>query len=262
MNKIILTIAAATIAAFTPLSAYTVLQGSVVEFDSPDDLLLDPASNLIALNVVSTADLIVNGVNFQNDGGTVSTGTATNGGVSVTTSRTGAGGELPGWAVAPAFTGGTPGSAANLGAIMRSIRWAQGRNGVVDTGTQLHIDIAGLTDGVQYDIQLLFNEGVATNNRRFDIGVDGTLVVDDFSSQGGDGTWTASNSFAYRGVFDPGPDGTLNIVLDDDLGGDPFGGADGNPIIQAVIVHAVVPEPSSGILIGLSALGLAFRRRR
>ena len=41
----------------------------------------------------------------------------------------------------------------------------------------------------------------------------------------------------------PGGDGSLNIILDDDIAGDPFSGLDGNPILQGVIVHEVViPE--------------------
>jgi hypothetical protein len=262
MKKLALSLIAASAAALASSSGFTILQGSVVEFDSPDDLLLDAATNVIAANVVSTADQLVNGVNFQSDGAAAFTSSASNGGVTVTTARTAAGGELPTWAVAPAFTGGSPGSAANLGSIMRSIRWSQGRDVNGDTGNQLTIDITGLNDGALYDVQLLFNEGGAAADRRFDIGVDGTLVVDDFSSQGGNGTYTASNSFAYQGIFGPGADGALNIVLDDDLGGDPFSGTDGNPILQGVIVHLVVPEPASGALFGLGAIGLALRRRR
>ena len=71
------------------------------------------------------------------------------------------------------------------------------------------------------------------------------------------------NSFAYFGDFDPGADGTLNIVLQRDLGGDDFDGLDGNPTLQGVVVHtSTIPEPSSSLLglIGLSFL--AHRRRR
>ena len=222
--------------------AFNVIEGAVFEFTSADDLFLDPAHAVIAVNVVNGAnpDLVVNGVTFQGDGGaTAVTGTTTNGAVTVTTTRVGGGGELPNWATPPAFTGGDPTSDANLGLVMQSIRWASG------AGTNgMDITISGL-DQKAYDIQLLTNEG-GDRNRRWDIGVEGNLVVDDYSSEG-DGFWTVDNSFAYRGQFVPSADGILDIRFQADLGGDPFGGADANPILGAVIVHEVPPTAPTAI---------------
>ena len=241
----------------TGARAFTVLEGEAFEFNGPDDLLLDPATNVIAVNVVNGAfgDLDINGVIFMGDGGTTAvTGTTVNGGVTVTTSRATApaGGEITNWAAAPAFTGGTPGSAANLASVMQSIRWAQGASAPSTPilGAGLDVTISGLNPGTLYDIQLLFDEGAAAGrDRRYDIAAEGNLVVDDYSSQGGDGVWTPSNSFAYRGQFDPGADGVLDIRLAADLGGDPFVGLDGNPILGAIIVHSLAPVPPSDILL-------------
>ncbi|MFN0127872.1 MAG: hypothetical protein ACKV19_14425 [Verrucomicrobiales bacterium] len=235
--------------------AFTVLEGQAFEFSGPDDLFLNPASNVIAVNVVngSFEDLDVNGVLFQGDGGnTAVTGTTSKGAVTVTTSRSTApnGGEIPNWAVAPEFTGGTADSAINLANIMQSIRWAQGASGPGSPipGAGLDVTVEGLIPGTVYDIQLLFDEG-GDRDRRFDIAVEGVLVVDDFSSEGGDGVWTPTNSFAYRGQFAPSPDGILDIRLEADLGGDPFIGADGNPILNAIVIHNLAPVPPSDILL-------------
>ena len=48
-------------------------------------------------------------------------------------------------------------------------------------------------------------------------------------------------------------DGTLNVVLTDTLGGNPF------PIADAIAIRAV-PEPSSSALLSLGGLALALRR--
>ncbi|MFN0130559.1 MAG: hypothetical protein ACKV19_28185 [Verrucomicrobiales bacterium] len=267
MKRSIWSLFAVSLLGLTSASAFTVITGSVTEFDSPDDLFLDPASNVIAVNVVNAAfgDLDVNGVLFRGDGGsTAVTGTTVHGGVTVTTSRSSApnGGEIPNWAAAPGFSGGTPGSATNLANVMQSIRWAQGASAPSTpiAGAGLSIAISGLTGSPLYDIQLLFDEG-GDRDRRFDIGVEGILVVDDFSSEGGNGVWTSTNSFAYRGQFAPGPDGILDVRLEANLGGDPFTGADGNPIINGIVVHGI-PEPSAALLAMLTACALTLRRRR
>jgi len=226
-------------------NAFTLIKGEVIEITKPSDLFLDPPTNVIAVNVVDNGfgPLSVNGVDFLGDSDedgfiTPIEGITMKDSITVTTSRDNApsgGGELPTWAPAPIFEVEDDDfdSADNLGIVMRSIRWANGsESGALD------ITIEGLTGNTNYDIQLLFNEGKTSNDRRFDIEVEGSLVADDFSSQGGDGTYTDSNSFAYRGVFAPGADGILNIKLATDLGGEAFQGADGNPIINAIIVHS------------------------
>jgi hypothetical protein len=265
MKKQLFSLAAVFAFGLKAASAFTLITGTSNQITSPDDLFLDPGSVVIAVNVVNGAnpDLDVNGVTFQGDGGAVALlGTTVNGGVTLTTERVSAagGGEITTWATAPTFTGGTGASAANLGEVMRSIRWASGAAAGVPNGGGINITTTGLSSTSLYDVQLLFNES-ADNDRRFDIGVEGLLVADDFSSEGGDGMWTPGNSYSYRGQFSPGADGVLDIRLQADLGGDPFTGADGNPIIGAVIIHEI-PEPSTGLLFGLAAASIALRRRR
>jgi hypothetical protein len=226
-----------SIACPAPIQAANIIEGEVIEFGGPDDLLLDPASALVAVDVFGNADSTINGVAFSTDrtglgANATAEGQVTVDGVSVTTTRSG-GGDIDNWAAAPAFVGADPASAANLAAVMRDIRWSLAPGATT-------IDIGGLNSGALYDIQLLFNEG-ADRNRFWDIGVEGELVVDNISSEGDDGTWTPNNSFAYQGQFDPGADGVLNIVMQQELGGDPPIPTDNNPILQAVIVHLAIP---------------------
>jgi hypothetical protein len=123
----------------------------------------------------------------------------------------------------------------------------------------------------------LTNEGFARApgaNRVWDIGVGddaagalGNLVVDNITSEGdGDtGTWTAGNSFGYEGTFTASGTGTLTALMQRQIGGDPQDPNDNNPILQAVIVNAAIPEPSTLVLAALGLLTLAgsrFRRRR
>jgi hypothetical protein len=221
------------------LEAFEVLEGRVVEFTGPDDLLLDPANAVIAVDFYGNAD--INGVTFSTDraglGANVTAeGVVTTGGVTSTITATNT---IDNWAnsgnLVPAFTGTDATSAANLAEVMRDIRFSGSPNPV-------SIDVSGLTPGTTYDIQVLFNEGQNVNDRRHDIGVDGALVVDNFSSHGGVfGSWTPSNSFAYQGKFDPGADGALNIVLVRNIGGIGPQATDNNPVVQGIIVHEVPP---------------------
>ena len=209
------------------------ITGEVIEFTSPDDLLLDPAIAIIAVDVFGDADSVVNGVTFLTDSQTGGSGTATNGGVSVTTTATNS---INDWATAPAFTGGTGDSAANLANVMRDIRWEGSPNPITST-------ISGLVPGDGYNIQILTNEG-ADRNRRWDIEVNGELAVDDYSSEGGTGVWTANNSFAYSGNFAAASDGTIVIRMAQNLGGEPqIPGTDNNPILQGIVVHALTGDP-------------------
>ncbi len=233
-----------------------VLHGNVFEFTSPDQLLLDSGSAVIAVDTFGDADRVVNGVTFQTDAARAPiTESVINGGVTVVTARAAAGGgEIDGWAAAPLFTGADATSATNLGLIMQDIRWSLAPDGTT-------VDVTGLNSGTIYDVQLLFNEG-ADRDRRWDIGVDGVLVVDDMSSEG-EGIWSPENSFAYQGRFDPGADGALNILLQQHIGGEDPMGLDNNPILQAVIIHQI-PEPSVTTLIAAMAavLGVFVGRRR
>ena len=266
MTKPILCLAAVFALGSLPTAlAFDVIEGSVIEFTSPDDLLFDPGTVVIAVDTYGNTDSAVNGVTFFTDraglGAAVTgEGIVSSNGVTVTTGLVNQIDNWSGGAGGPSFTGGTPGSAANLSEIMRDIRWANGAAGQTVTVT-----VNGLDAGATYNIQLLFNEG-ADRDRRYDIGVNGVLAVDDFSSEGGDSVWSPSNSFAYSGDFAANGSGELNIVLGrEPLPGDPnntpFTGADNNAILQGIVLHQI-PEPSSSALIGLGLIGLLARRRR
>jgi hypothetical protein len=206
-----------------------VITGEIVEILGPDDLHLDPSTVVIAIDSFGDEDREVNGVLFQTDKtDNNSVGEAESNGV-VFKSR--ANNFIDGWATPPAFTGGQGDSADNLAAIMEDIRW----NGAPAPVT---VDVEGLNPSATYEIQLLVNEG-ADRNRRWDIAVEGRLVVDDFTSEGdsNEGVWSPENSFAYIGEFKPSADGILNVVMRQHFGGQPSPGGDNNPILQGVIVH-------------------------
>lgn len=231
---------------------------AIVNFTGPDDLLLDPATSVIAVNVFGTdpignpsPNLDVNGVTFLSDGNTAITGSATSGGVTVSTN---AGFQINGWATAPAYTNGTGTSLTNFNDLMHDIRWELG-----SAGSSFTVDISGLTDGSLYNVQLLFGENNVNGNgvRTFDISVEGNLEEDNHSMFGS----TPSLGYAFTGNFDPGADGTISIVMDNDLGGAPNIAADQNPILQAVIVHSI-PEPSGTALLALGLSSFFLRRRR
>ena len=269
MKKILTTLIAVSAITLTSASAFTVITGSVIEFTSPDDLLLDAGTSVIAVDSFGNADSTVNGVTFFTDrfglgSGATAEGIVSSGGVTVTTGLVN---QIDNWANSgggtPGYVGGTPGSAPALAEIMRDIRWAN----AADPGgnTTINVGVTGLAPNSLYNIQLLFNEGL-DRDRRFDIGVNGLLAVDDFDSEGGNGVWTASNGFAYSGNFSSGAGGMLDIVIGQepfpgDPNNTPFGGADNNAILQGIIVHTI-PEPGTGALFGLGLVALFARRRR
>ena len=244
-------------------SAFTVITGSVSEFTGPDDLFFDPGSSVIAVDLFGNADSAVNGVQFYTDrnglgSAVTSEGVVSSGGVTVSTGLVN---QIDGWTAAPAFVGGTAGSAANLGEIMSDIRWAN--NGLAQV---VDVNVVGLDSNKTYNIQLLFNEG-ADRDRRFDIAVNGLLAVDDMSSEGGNGVWSTANSFAFSGDFNTGAGTSLNIVLGGeplplDPNNTPLAGLDNNAILQGIIVHEAIPEPGSSALLGLSLFSLLLRRKR
>ena len=243
----------------TTTNAATIITGSIFEFGGPDDL--DLSNVVIAAGVYQEVDRTVNGVIFRAASQTVLTGTATEGGVTATISSNK---QINNWRTAQIYTGGTAGSAAELGEIMRDIRWSNNR---------IIVEVEGLVPGDDYKLQLLTNNG-GTGGRHWDIGVGddaagalANLVVDDITSEGDDtipGVWTRNNGFGYEGTFTASATGTLVAVMQDDFGGGRSDG-DHNPILQAVIVNAAIPEPSSFVLVAFGLLTLAgarFRRRR
>ncbi|NIP91972.1 MAG: hypothetical protein GWO24_00215, partial [Akkermansiaceae bacterium] len=218
-----------------------IIVGEVIEFTSPDDLLLDPALAVIAVDVFGDVDKEVNGVTFRADGRTPGMGTAEEGPVTVTTT---APNQIPNWAAPPAFSGGQGDSASNLAQVMASIRWNAAPNPVT-------VLVEGLNPNEDYHVQLLVNEG-RRRVRSWDISVNDELVIDNFSSEGlgggpasGCSIYTGGNSFAYAGVFTASGDGILEIINQEQIGGDPpIAGTDHNPILQGVIIHrAAQPIP-------------------
>ena len=204
--------------------------GEIREFNGPDDLELDPAHLVVAIDVFGDSDRTVNGVLFQTD----KTPPAN---VTVTASNS-----IDGWASLPDYSGADPTSVNNLELIMQDIRWTAAPAAV-------SFDVSGLTSGIEYEVQMLFNEGRA-NDRRWDIGIEGALAVDDFASQG-EGSWNSSNGFAYIAPFTLAPgDTTLNVVMQAHIGGQPAMGADNNPILQAFTVTTITvpPTPESLVL--------------
>ena len=235
---LLLTVVTLLVFSTNNVSAFEVITGSVTEFAGPDDLGLDPDSTVIAVDVYGNGDSTVNGVTFLTDraglgDGVGDEGSVTAGDVTVKTTTThfidnwsnGGGG--------PAFTGGTEGSAAALSEIMRDIRWSA-------APAPIDIAVSGLAGGTTYKIQLLFNEG-ADRNRGWDIAVNDELAVDNFNSEGGDGTWTNSNSFAYSGEFTSTADGTIAVKLQNNIGGADQVAADGNPILQGIVINTTGP---------------------
>ena len=254
-------LAATLIAGAPPPTSGTVFlgehDGKSVEFLGPDDLHLDPATNVVAVDVYGDRDREVNGVTFISDGREAGLGTATNAanGVSVTTT---AANFIDNWAAAPGFTGGDRPSASNLAEIMRDIRYE-------DAPGPVTIDIEGLTPGVFYEVQILVNEG-DDRNRFFDIAVEDELVADNLSSEGeahdangnGGQVWTRNNSFAYVGNFLAPSDGELNIVIQHELGGLETSSPDENVGYQAVIVHFLPPEKLENLEVTRSGTDLVF----
>ena len=153
------------------------------------------------------------------------------------------------WAAVQSYTGADAASATNLAEVMRDIRWNGNPN-------PINVDITGLVPGQSYNVQLLFNEG-ANRDRWWDIAVSGNLVVDNFSSEG-ESVWTNSNGFAYTGDFTANGAGVIDISMAANLGGDDRSlapGADGNPILQGVVVHRNAPPgPPNDILLDPNAV--------
>lgn len=214
-----------------------ILAGRIVEFDSPDDLLLNPATVKVAVALNGDMNRTVNGVLFQSDGAGGNGGSATANGITVTTSAPYEAGD---YAAEPSFTGGSPGSAGALAAIMRDIRWAEAPAAV-------SVTVSGLTSGKVYNLQLLTNEA-SSHDRRYDIAVNSVLAVDNCTSSGHSAgrRWRSDNSYAWTAEYVAPASGILTVQLARQLGGNAANGADNNPILSAVIVHEVNSVQAAG----------------
>ncbi|NRB44845.1 MAG: hypothetical protein HRU47_08545, partial [Verrucomicrobiales bacterium] len=219
-------------------NAFEIIEGEIKEITGPDDLNLDPANAIIAVDVFGNADSTINGVEFYTDRAglgeqTVGEGMVEKDGVSVTSASTHSIDNWSNGGGGPSFTGDDADSVSNLSEVMRDIRWSA-------APSPLTIDIAGLNAGSIYNVQLLFNEG-ADRNRGWDITVNDELVVDNITSEGGDGFWTPENSFVYSGDFSATNDGTIAIIMQNQLGGEPPVNADNNPILQGIVINSTTP---------------------
>lgn len=217
-----------------PVIAETIVNiGEIRPFFGPDDLNLDPDKVVVAIDVFGDSDREVNGVTFLTDKSAPPN-------VTVTTTYS-----INDWAVRPEYTGADRESVDNLEEIMRDIRWSAAPSSVA-------ISVSELNPGIEYELQMLFNEG-ADRDRRWDIAIEGELVVDDFSSEG-EGTWTPRNGFAYIAPFvlEEGDD-VLNVEMVKHFGGQASKGSDNNPILQAfTITEITVPETPESV--GISSL--------
>jgi hypothetical protein len=155
--------------------------------------------------------------------------------------------QIDAWSATTTFEGADQDSADNLAIVMESIRWEGAPNPIT-------IEVEGLAPGAPYEVQLLTNEGRGpTRYRVWDIMVEEELVADNISSIGrlNEDEWDETNSAAYRGVFTATAGGTLSIAMAQDLGGDPPGGEDNNPILNAIVIHAAnTPDPLADGLVG------------
>ena len=210
------------------LRAETIIEvGEIRPFFGPDDLNLNPERVVVAIDVYGDEDREVNGVLFKTDRSGIDN-------VNVIASNS-----IDGWTSRPSYSGIHQRSVDNLEEIMRDIRWEA-------APTALEIEVSNLDPGVEYELQMLFNEG-DDRDRRWDIAIEGELAVDDFSSEG-EGTWSSSNGFAYIAPFVlKDGDSKLNVTMAKHLGGQQSQGADNNPILQAFTVTelTIPPTPES-----------------
>lgn len=208
-----------------PSGAETVINiGEIREFTGPDDLELDPAKIVVAIDVFGDSDRTVNGVLFRTDKSPPANVTVI------------AANAIDGWASRPDYEGLDQASSDNLELIMQDIRWSPAPDGLI-------VEVNDLSPGVEYELQMLFNEG-QNRDRRWDIAIGGELAVDDFSSAG-QGSWNSNNGFAYLAPFSlPAGESTLHVEMRQHLGGQIAMGSDNNPILQAFTVSEITVPPT------------------
>ena len=142
--------------------------------------------------------------------------------------------------------------------VMGTIKWTS-----IGGGGQVLVDLAGLTPGVPYKLQMLFAE--AGFQRGFDVFVEGALIADEFSPyllQGGVNVGTNGAVITHTFVA---ADATLNIVLDGTTASFP----DRNPILQAATLElqSATTIPTLGslgilVLVALFSVGGVIALRR
>ena len=114
--------------------------------------------------------------------------------------------------------------------ITQSIRWSS-------NPTTLNVDLANLTPGRQYKLQMFFYEP-GNNNRGFDVSIEGNQVLNDFTPGGTPGH-VAGTGVVMTHQFIAG-DNTLNVIFNGN--NTPFG--DKNPILNGFTLEDIGPLPS------------------
>jgi hypothetical protein len=142
---------------------------------------------------------------------------------------------------------GVDADADSLEDILQTIRWEETRQ---DTEAVM-VDLLGLTPGFQYKLQLLFGDD-ASNNRHFDIVIDGTQVADDFGAN------DTGSQFAFWSYEFTALDSELNLLLN----GWSSPAPDHNPILSGLTLETTIPEPGTAFFLLMGATGLASTRRR
>ncbi|HWB03160.1 MAG TPA: hypothetical protein VG796_09065 [Verrucomicrobiales bacterium] len=135
------------------------------------------------------------------------------------------------WGTKPTF--GTDVDSDNLEQVYEDIRWCQPALG---QSLQAHLPV---TSGQTYKIQILFYAN-STENRRWDIEIEGVQTVDEITSMGPDAPpYTNNTGYVYTHTV-TASDSTLDIRMGD-FGGTSDGG-DRNAIWQGLTVEHIVPD--------------------
>jgi CSLREA domain-containing protein len=132
---------------------------------------------------------------------------------------------------------GNSAAADVLETVYRSIRWANVDNDNPDLRT-IKVNLAGLTVGRTYKLQLLFAEQ-GDYNRRFDVIVEGQLVADDFNVSNVQGMPVFSHAAAALVHQFTATDTEANIELSGLDVAD--SSADRNPILSGVTLENIPP---------------------
>ncbi|MES2707465.1 MAG: lamin tail domain-containing protein [Verrucomicrobiota bacterium] len=205
-------------------AATTVHLGTVKQFSGPADPNLDLAGFFEYAVNFSSDDPVrtVAGVNFQPDNQPIP-------GVTITAPQ-----NVTPWQSRPEY--GSSADADALEEIMADIRWANSGG-----GEKLQATLA-VKAGVRYKIQVLIS-GNTSENRRWDIRLNGQQAVDEITSLGASpgNTYAAGRSTVWACEFVPAGS-TATVEMGSFFGGND--GGDRNPIWQALTLERVEFPPT------------------